>query len=393
MLKKIIIADIDSSVSGSLKTFCNPSKVEVNLYSGGEEILPMLGLEDPVLVFLSLDLPDVNDFVAFDILKRCSGSPSPGMYILYSEESEILLNSVMKLKFKADGYLKKPVDKSDLSEIIKKNLSSDCYLIPSDLTMKDILGDDDILDLGEVEEVKEPEMESDDIFVENIPVVEEHNDPGTREDIKKNTERSLDEVPDLNEPGLPEDSPFEINGGNSEEPLFKIEEDFAEEEDTIFQVDEKPEMKLELEKTVNEFKEKEDGSGEEKDTIFLVDEKPDMKEELDKLESELKEKEEEFNKEKKKLLRELETSELKLEKNDKEKEVFSEEKKKLLRELETSELKLEEKDKEKEEFKNKLETMSEDYEKKMEEMDTKYKSKLRKFENLLKKSLDEINED
>ena len=340
MLKKIIVADTDNSVIQALKSFCNPSKVEINLYSGGEEVLPILGLEDPVLIFLSLDLPDINDFVVFDILKRCSGSPSPSMFILYSNESESKLNSIMKMKFKADGYLKKPVDKSDLSEIIKKNLDSDSYLIPSDLTMKDILGDDDILDLGSVEEeVKEPELESGEMLIENLPLEENNNDHGTREEIKKVTIKSLDDVPDL------VDSPFE--------DLPKLD-----------------------------------------DSPFQMNEDTDMPFEMDNIENVFVEKEQEFKKEKEELLKEISKTESKLESEFREKEEeFKKEQKKLLRELETSELKLEEKDKEKEEFKNKLSSLSENYEKKMEDMDLKYKKKLKKFEDLLKRSLDEINED
>lgn len=335
MLKKIIIADINSTVTQTLKSFCNPSNVEINLYSGGEEILPILGLEDPVLIFLSLDLPDINDFVVFDILKRCSGTTSPAIFILYSEESEFKLNSIMKMKFKADGYLKKPVDKSDLSEIIKKNLDSDCYLIPSDLTMKDILGDEDILDLGPVEdEEKEPEIESNDIFLENLPVEEISNDHGTREEIKNITVKSLDDVPDLEDSPEPDDSPFQM------------------------------------------------------------DDDTDMPFEIDEIENEFKDKEKEFKKEREELLKEVGRAESKLKNEFREKEEeFRKEQKKLLRELETSELKLEEKDKEKEDFKSKLSDLSEDYEKKMEDMDLKYKNKLKKFEDLLKKSLDEINED
>ena len=78
----------------------------------------MIGIEDPIMVFLSLDLPDMNDFVVFDILKRCKEPTSPLIYILYSEISENILASVRKLKFKAEGYLKKPVSQSDITEII-----------------------------------------------------------------------------------------------------------------------------------------------------------------------------------------------------------------------------------------------------------------------------------
>ncbi len=330
MQQRILVADVDTTFLKELKTFCNPTRIKIDHHSKGEELLTLIGIEDPKLVFLSLDLHDVNDFMIFDILKRCNDPGSPLIYILYSENSEDVLASVRKLKFTAEGYLKKPVSKSDLTGIIKKNLDPDSYLIPSDMiTMKDILNDDDILDLSSEEDEDEngTEILGEDIFIEIKPDdANEGSDAGTNTEIKQILVDPVESIPNLSEPTVFGDSPFQVNDQND---LELISTDFKEE------------MKL---------------------------------------------REQEFEKEKKALMEEVGRI--------KERESMSDvEKKKLLRDIETSEVKLKELDSEKAQFGKKLETLSSDYEKRIEELHNKYKNKMKKFEDMLKQSLTEIEED
>jgi len=330
MQQKIIVADIDTVFLKELKSYCNPSRINIDHHTKGEELLTLIGIEDPTLVFLSLDLPDVNDFIIFDILKRCNDPGSPLIYILYSENSGKVLAAVRKLKFTAEGYLKKPVSKSDLTEIIKKNLDPDSYLIPSDMiTMKDILNDDDILDMSsEVNgDDDNSEILGEDIFVDIVQADEnEGPDSGTNTEIKQILVDSIEKIPDLAEPVVFGDSPFQVEDQND------------------------------LETISTEFQE------------------------------EMKAKALEFEKEKKSLLEEVN--------NIRERESRSdEEKKKLLREIETSEIKIKEFDEEKAQFSNKLDKLSSDYEKRIEELHLKYKNKMKKFETVLKQSLTEIEED
>jgi len=330
MQRKILVVDIDKAFFKEIKAYCNPAKVIVEHHTKGEELLTLIGIEEPVLVFLCLDLPDVNDFIVFDILKRCSDPSSPSIYIVYSDGSENVLNSIRKLKFTAEGYLKKPVSKSDLTEIIKKNLDPDSYLIPSEMiTMKDILNDDDIMDLGSEEVILEDETEilSEDLFVDTLPLEqEEASESGTNTEIKQILVESVEDIPDLADAREFGDSPFQVVDQND---LESISEDFQ---------------------------------------------------------SEMKVKEKEFEQEKQALMEEMSKIKERESKSD-------QEKKKLLRDIETSEMKLKELDVEREQFSKKLDTLSTDYEKRIEDLHEKYKNKMKKFEDLLKRSLNEINED
>ncbi len=329
MHQKILVADVDPGFVKELKVYCNPSKTTVNYYSKSEDVLTHIGIDEPTLVFLSLDLPDVNDFIVFDILKRCSGKMSSSIFLLYSDNSENILSSVRKLKFTAEGYLKKPVSSSDLKEILKNNLESDSCSIPSDpITMTDVLDDDDIIELEtESDPNDEIDILGDDIFVESSTLdSNEVSDPDTNTELKQMLLESDDSIPDIVETDIPDDSPFEIG--------------FQDEKESIS----------------NDFK------------------------------KEVKEKEAEFEKEKQALLEEMNMIKEREAKSD-------EEKKKLLRDIETSELKLKELDKERDEFRRKMDDLSSNYEKRIEELHIKYKNKMKKFEAILKQSLSEIEDD
>ncbi len=304
MKKRIVVADIDKELLRVVNTYCNPAKVSVGFYTKSVEILPIIEIEDPSLVFLSLDLPDINDFIVFDILKRCTGNETAEVYIVYSDNSEGMLTNIMKMKFKANGFLKKPVDKSDVADIIQKSFDSSYYLIPMDVTMKEILDDDEIIDLGSVaEEVTNTEMDTNDVLIENITVDENGSNSSTNDDFKTDNLDMIEAGPaDEVVPEL-DDLPFQIS------------------DDEI--IDETEELKKELER-----------------------------------------KEREFIEEKRKLLRDIKTSELELQKKDEER------------------LKLEEN----------MKKIQNDYESKIKNLNDKYIEKLRKFQDFLNDSLEDIDE-
>lgn len=222
MKKRIIVADINKDLERVVKTYCNPSKITVGFYSKSVEILPLVEIEDPSLVFLSLDLPDISDFVVFDILKRCTGEGTPEIYIIYSEKSEEALTNILKMKFKASGYMKKPLDNIEIADIIQRSFDSNHYLIPTDITMKEILDDEDILDLGSIEDkVSNPEMDTNDIIFNSIPEDAEHHDPGTREDMKLENHERIEAGPMDEDVPEPDDLPFQIS---DDEVLREVEE-------------------------------------------------------------------------------------------------------------------------------------------------------------------------
>ena len=122
------------------------------------------------------------------------------------------------------------------------------------------------------------------------------------------------------------------------------------------------------------------------DSPFQVGDQNDLENITTDFQSEMKEKEREFEKEKQALMDEMNRIRERESRSD-------EEKKRLLRDIETSEMKMKALDEEREAFRDKLDSLSTDYEKRIAELHEKYKNKMKKFEDLLKKSLNEINEE
>ncbi|NIM84149.1 MAG: hypothetical protein GTO20_35615 [Candidatus Aminicenantes bacterium] len=118
--------------------------MEVRFYSSAMEIFSLLKKEKPVVMFLCLDISDLNDFVMHDLLKKANVDYSVPVCITYSQQSEKDLKKYEKLKYKAEGYCKKPVSKKELERILKKYLEMPAKEM--DIPEVDELNEDDFSD-------------------------------------------------------------------------------------------------------------------------------------------------------------------------------------------------------------------------------------------------------
>jgi len=84
------------------------------------EIFPLLAKEKPQLVFLDLDVEDLNDFVMHDLLKKTGVTLSIPLLVTYNNDSEKFLGQYEKLQYKAEGYHKKPLDDNQVSQLLDK---------------------------------------------------------------------------------------------------------------------------------------------------------------------------------------------------------------------------------------------------------------------------------
>ena len=118
----LFVVDTDKEFQTLINSICPADKVDVHFYSSAMEIFSLLRKEKPVVMFLCLDISDLNDFVMHDLLKKANVDYSVPVCISYSQQSEKDLKKYEKLKYKAEGYCKKPVSKDELERIIKKYL-------------------------------------------------------------------------------------------------------------------------------------------------------------------------------------------------------------------------------------------------------------------------------
>lgn len=101
-----------------MQSLCRKGNVDLHIYSSSMEILPLIEQENPDLVFMNLELPDISDFVMFDLLKKADTKPPIPVLITYSTLSEKELQNYKNLKYQPQGYHKKPFKDKDLQALL-----------------------------------------------------------------------------------------------------------------------------------------------------------------------------------------------------------------------------------------------------------------------------------
>lgn len=119
-MNKLYIVDTDIEFQELLSQVCanRGGKLETRSFSSCLEIFAALKDEPPALLFLSLDMEDLDEFVMYDLLKKTSVTYSVPVLITYTDQSEQELSKYESLKFKAEGYFKKPLGPEDIGKML-----------------------------------------------------------------------------------------------------------------------------------------------------------------------------------------------------------------------------------------------------------------------------------
>ena len=123
-MKKLFIVDTDTDFQTRVKSLCPLDQVEVQLFSSGMEIFSLIAKEKPYLILISLEVPDVNDFVMYDLLKKTEDNSIP-VVVTYSNQSEKDLQQYKKMKFQPNEYCKKPISNDDIHRLLQNHLELD----------------------------------------------------------------------------------------------------------------------------------------------------------------------------------------------------------------------------------------------------------------------------
>jgi DNA-binding response OmpR family regulator/predicted nucleic acid-binding Zn-ribbon protein len=119
----IFVADTDKETQKLIESVYSPGSIDVRHFTSAVEIFSLLEKTKPVFILLSLELPDLDDFVMHDLLKKTHVSASIPVFITYTEKSAEKLEKCRKLKYKAEGYLKKPISARQIKDQPGKYLS------------------------------------------------------------------------------------------------------------------------------------------------------------------------------------------------------------------------------------------------------------------------------
>ena len=111
----------------------------MRFFSSCIESLPFISIEKPLLIFVDLEVPDVNDLLINDLLKETYDNSVP-VVVTYSNQSEKNLTQYKELKYQPKNYCKKPLSNDHIFSILQNHLERESE------------EDDDILVLSEEEE-------------------------------------------------------------------------------------------------------------------------------------------------------------------------------------------------------------------------------------------------
>lgn len=214
-MKKLFVADEDVQFQASVKDLCRKgSDVTPRFFSSSMEILPLIEKEQPTLVFVNLELSDMNDFVMYDLLKKADTQPPIPVIITYAAQSEKDLEKYKKLKFKPEGYYKKAISPGDIASLLTKYLGIDFNSggAPAQKKQQPAKVDDGIPGLSALDD-------DDIIFTEVMGDTDDALEPFIGEDGKDHPMADI-----LDEPageGKPKEAVFSVSDGPSVDVMEK----------------------------------------------------------------------------------------------------------------------------------------------------------------------------
>ncbi len=117
-MKRLFVVDADTEFQNQVKGLVDPEEVELILVDKGSEAIQTASQKSPDAIFLSLELKDVNGFLVCSSLKKNPQTKDIPVLITSSTRSEEDFEQHRKLKFRADGYYRKPIEAETLNTIL-----------------------------------------------------------------------------------------------------------------------------------------------------------------------------------------------------------------------------------------------------------------------------------
>jgi len=136
-MKKLFVVDADEKFQTLIKSICKKGAMELHLFKSAMEVLPKIESENPDLIFVNLELPDIDDFVMYDLMKQADMKPPIPVLITYEEKSEKYLHQYKRMKFKPEGYFKKPISDTNITALLARYLGDASISIGSREKKKD----------------------------------------------------------------------------------------------------------------------------------------------------------------------------------------------------------------------------------------------------------------
>lgn len=117
-MKTLFVVDTDNAFQEQVQELIDPEEVDVIAADKGADAIQTASRKAPEAIFLSLELKDVNGFLVCSSLKKNPRTKDIPVLIISSTRTEEDFEQHRKLKFRADGYHRKPIETETLSTIL-----------------------------------------------------------------------------------------------------------------------------------------------------------------------------------------------------------------------------------------------------------------------------------
>jgi DNA-binding response OmpR family regulator len=159
-MTKVLVFESDPAFAGELRSELGNLGCTVQVVDDGNVGMQVASSEKPDLILLSAELPRMNGFSVCNRLKRDPALTGVPLVILSSEATDDVIDQHMRLKTRAELYLRKPIAFADLLANIRTlvPLGGDGEAEPIALDEDEVI--DDILEDDAESEEAEPEAEA-----------------------------------------------------------------------------------------------------------------------------------------------------------------------------------------------------------------------------------------
>lgn len=121
-MKNIFIVDRDDNLLESMQNITFVDKVDFRSYRSVRKFTDTLDETVVDLVFLSLSASDADEFIIYDLLKKCRDSSSD-IPVFFTYNDGNTLKDYRSLKYQPIDYLKEPVSTDSIRDLVLRYLS------------------------------------------------------------------------------------------------------------------------------------------------------------------------------------------------------------------------------------------------------------------------------
>ena len=119
-MNKLILVDAEISFLDIIQSITFTEEIDIQVYTTCKDIMEIISRELPDVIFLCLDIVDVDEFILHDVMKKTNSKNKIPLILTYSEKSAEMIKLCKNLRYQPEEYLIKPVSEEKVRNILLK---------------------------------------------------------------------------------------------------------------------------------------------------------------------------------------------------------------------------------------------------------------------------------